>query len=93
VADLLADAATALRALAEGHENQLAVAPERAVMAPVKRPPLLSVRDVAEILGVDARTVRRWREERKLPPALTVGGIVRWERADIEAWIAARTAS
>lgn len=49
---------------------------------------LLGVPELAELLTVDAATVRRWRRENRLPPALVVGKTVRWRPEDIEAWIA-----
>lgn len=53
---------------------------------------LLSVADVARILGVGVRTIRRWRGEGKLPPALEFGGLLRWRRDAVEEWIAERGA-
>ena len=50
----------------------------------------VTVRDVAERLQVDTKTVRRWREEGKLPRALSVGGVVRWRPEAIDEWIAAQ---
>ena len=52
------------------------------------RRPLLSAVDVGKRVGVDAKTVRRWKSEGKLPPALVVAGVVRWEPDAIEASIA-----
>ena len=80
--------------------NQLAVSPERAVMAlspnetaaPMKPfSNLLSANDVAAILSVDAHTIRRWRTEGKLPPAIVVGGVVRWRSDAIERWVETQT--
>ena len=51
---------------------------------------LLSVQDLADRLGVDPKTVRRWRRDRVLPEALVVGGVVRWRPAMIDAWLASR---
>ena len=50
-------------------------------------PQLLTVADLAHRLRVDQKTVRRWREERRLPAALEVGGVIRWDPAVIDAWI------
>jgi len=48
---------------------------------------LLTVRDIAKRLSVCAKTVRRWREDGKLPPALQIGGIIRWRESDFNTWI------
>ena len=44
---------------------------------------LLTVRDVAEMLQISPRTVRRWREDGRLPRAIVIGGVTRWSRDDI----------
>jgi predicted site-specific integrase-resolvase len=46
------------------------------------------VNDVASQLSVGPRTVRRWRAEGRLPPAVEVAGIVRWRPEAIERWLA-----
>jgi len=48
---------------------------------------LLRVRDLAELLQVDERTVRRWRDERRLPEPVAIAGITRWRAEDVEAWL------
>ena len=48
---------------------------------------LLTAHDVAERLRVNAKTIRRWRESGRLPPAIELGGIVRWRARDIDAWL------
>lgn len=45
--------------------------------------PLLTEREVAELLGVSPRTVRRWRR-RGLLPSARIGGTVRVRRSDLE---------
>ena len=93
----------ALEELAAEAQNQLAAGPERALMCDVVEAPaaarstspavlgrLLSVEDVALLLSVKTRTVRRWRAEGKLPAAIAISGIVRWRAEVIEAWIADR---
>ena len=84
LAEVHAEAAQIYRELAE---IQLAAPPERALMDPVEPVRLLTARDVAERLRVDAKTVRRWRESGRLPPAIEIGGVVRWRTQDIDAWI------
>ena len=44
-------------------------------------------RALAERLDVDVRTVRRWRHEGRLPPALQIGRSVRWKRGEIEGMV------
>ena len=68
-------------------EVQLDVPPERALIEPVEPVCLLTARDVAERLQVDAKTVRRWRAEGKLPPPVKLGGVVRWLAEDLAVWL------
>lgn len=49
---------------------------------------LLDTQQVAAMLSVSINTVRRWREQGKLPPAISLFGRVRWRRADLVAFIA-----
>ena len=53
---------------------------------------LLSVRDLADRLGVDPKTVRRWRRDRVLPEALEIAGVIRWRREVVDQWILDREA-
>jgi predicted DNA-binding transcriptional regulator AlpA len=49
----------------------------------------LSEREVEEQYGINARTLQGWRTRKKGPPYLKVGGtLVRYNRAEFEAWIA-----
>ncbi len=83
--ETLAEAAQICRALAE---VQLAGSEKPRLMEGVhSAKPLLSVRDLAARLNIHPRTVRRWRGEGKLPPALEVGGVVRWQAEVVDAWI------
>ena len=50
--------------------------------------PLLSVTDVASLLGVTVKVVHDRR--RTLPPARRVDGRLCWLRSDIEGWLASR---
>ena len=50
--------------------------------------PLLAVAGLARIMIVIEKTVRRWRDEGRLPDAVEVGGVVRWRPEDIERWLA-----
>lgn len=98
VAGLLAELGQALEDLAQDAENQLAelARPERVSgaveTAPVAQPTarLLSAKDIADLVGVDAKTVRRWRSEATIPPAIEIGGVVRWRMTVIQEWLAAR---
>jgi predicted DNA-binding transcriptional regulator AlpA len=50
--------------------------------------PLLSIRDLAEILNVSRRVVEGLRSNGRLPkPDLTIGKMPRWKAATIRAWI------
>ena len=42
---------------------------------------------VAERLQVDPKTVRRWRQEERLPTPVTFGGVIRWRPEAIDAWL------
>lgn len=55
--------------------------------------PLLSTVEVAELLGVSAETVRRWRHERIELPFTRVGGVPRYWREDVERYLARRMVS
>jgi excisionase family DNA binding protein len=46
--------------------------------------PLLAVEDVAARLRVTVNSVRQMRARGKLPKAIKIGNLVRWESADIE---------
>jgi excisionase family DNA binding protein len=50
---------------------------------------LLDVHAVAELLNCSPRHVYRLFTSLRMPAPLKVGALVRWRRADIEAWIAA----
>ena len=48
---------------------------------------LMTPREVASALGVDSRTVDRWRREGRIASIETPGGQHRFRRADVEAHI------
>ncbi|MFT3733932.1 MAG: helix-turn-helix domain-containing protein [Rhodocyclaceae bacterium] len=58
---------------------------------PVKSEDILTVKEVADYLRVNQRTVYRLTVERKLP-GFKVGTTWRFKRSDIDAWIAAQSA-
>lgn len=48
---------------------------------------MLTAQDLSKLLQVDAKTVRRWRNDGHLPPALEIGGVIRWSVKTVEDWI------
>lgn len=52
---------------------------------------ILTDRDLAELLRVSTRTLRRWRGEGKVPPPLGIADAKepRWLAEEIEAWLRA----
>ncbi len=83
--------------LAEVLETELAGGAVQSVMASMpsamstELPKLLSTADLARVLGVDDRTVRRMRDRGDLPPAIDLGSVLRWRPEDVERWLAERT--
>ena len=51
--------------------------------------PLLSPREVGELLGISTGTLRSWRERNDGSAWLRVGKLVKYEKADLEVWLAA----
>ena len=51
------------------------------------RNPLLSARELAEMLNVRTTHVRRLRATGRLPRPLRIGGSLRWKLAEIREWI------
>lgn len=49
---------------------------------------LLDVQEVAEILKCSTRTVYRFADGGLMPRPTKLGALVRWNRAELEAWIA-----
>jgi predicted DNA-binding transcriptional regulator AlpA len=59
-------------------------------MPTTTRPPddrLLTEEDLAEMLRVTPRTVRRWRQKRTGPRVVRVMGAPRYWRSDVVAWV------
>ncbi len=50
-------------------------------------PRLIPAKAVAKILGVDVRTIHRYKSAGKLPKPFRFGGNVRWREDDILRWI------
>lgn len=52
--------------------------------------PMMSIDELAEVLGVSAPTIRGWRRAGEGPPAYRIGGQLRYSTADVAAWLATR---
>ena len=53
---------------------------------------LIEADELAAMLRIDIRTLRRWRHEGRLPKPIRGGRGLRWERRIIEKWIQERAA-
>lgn len=53
---------------------------------------LLSIKQLAEVLGVSYRSVlnTRSRNPEELPPAIIIAGVVRYRATDVDDWILSR---
>lgn len=51
---------------------------------------MMTVKQVAEALGVSERSVWRWSATGVLPPGVRIGSAVRWPRRRIEEWLEKR---
>jgi excisionase family DNA binding protein len=60
---------------------------------PNKQPELIGVADLAKLLGVSQRTVWSLRYRGELPAPFKLGGLIRWRRATVFAWLAEREAA
>jgi excisionase family DNA binding protein len=49
---------------------------------------LLDVRAVAALLDCSTRHVYRMHDAGRMPPAVRLGALIRWRRADLDAWLA-----
>jgi excisionase family DNA binding protein len=97
VVDVLAAASVALQQAAEHLQVHLAAGSETSPYALVDQrdaqpqlEPLLTVKDVAHLLSVKEKTVREWKAKGDLPEPFELGGVIRWERAEILDWLASR---
>lgn len=50
-------------------------------------PGLLSANDLVRLFQVDRKTIRRWRDEGRLPEPVQIGGVVRWHAGVLDAWL------
>jgi excisionase family DNA binding protein len=53
---------------------------------------LIGVTDVVELLEVSRSTVYRLMERHDFPKAIKVGGSVRWDFKEVDAWVEAQKA-
>jgi predicted DNA-binding transcriptional regulator AlpA len=51
---------------------------------------LLRIHEVSELTGVPVNTLRSWRQSETGPQATRLGGLLVWDRAEVEAWVAER---
>ena len=51
---------------------------------------MMTVKQVAEALGVSERSVWRWSSDGTLPPGIRIGASVRWPERSIREWLARR---
>jgi len=52
--------------------------------------PLLDAQGLAALLGINTRTLRRWRHEGRVPRPLRGKGPLRWSRVAVEGWLEER---
>ncbi|WLD13111.1 helix-turn-helix transcriptional regulator [Planctellipticum variicoloris] len=50
---------------------------------------LLTVRQVAELLVCSPRHVYRLSDAGRMPRPVRLGGLIRWQKSEIDAWLAA----
>lgn len=49
---------------------------------------LMTIKDLADRLTCSTRTLRRLHDSGRMPAAIRLGNLLRWDRAVIERWIA-----
>jgi predicted DNA-binding transcriptional regulator AlpA len=52
---------------------------------------LIDEKQLCADLGISSVTATKWRAKAEGPPFIKVGRLVRYRRADVEAWLASRT--
>lgn len=50
--------------------------------------PYWTTQEVSDFTRVPVGTLRQWRHARRGPRSVTIGGRVRYRKADVQAWIA-----
>ena len=53
--------------------------------------PFIDEKRLCADLGISSVTATKWRAKAEGPPFIKVGRLVRYRRADVEAWLASRT--
>lgn len=53
----------------------------------MSRPPLLTARQVAELLGLSVESVLRWHRAGRLPGFRLANGVLRFDPDEIDAWL------
>jgi predicted DNA-binding transcriptional regulator AlpA len=88
---LLADIAVRLaRHLEDGLAYLGGAEPHATVSPPSTASDLLEADELAALLKIDIRTLRRWRREDKVPKPLRGKGPLRWSRTAVETWLRER---
>lgn len=49
---------------------------------------LLDINELAEVLGIPVRTIRKWRYEGKGPACIKIGKYIRWHPNEVDRWLA-----
>lgn len=71
----------------ENLPNQLASLAEQGAHEPAVLKTVMTQREVLDLVGVDGRTLRRWRHEGRFPEPIQSGGRkLLWRRRDVERW-------
>jgi prophage regulatory protein len=65
--------------------------PIRATAKLENDPLLLTSRDLRNTLGISAGTLYRWVKDGSFPRQIHVGSLARWTKAEVDAWLQART--
>ena len=77
----------------EGHTTHVSGQSHHEIVASVNAGRLLTIRDLSARLAVSVDTAHKLRARGVLPPAVKIGGSVRWEPEVVDAWIAAQRES
>jgi len=77
--------------LARGPVESVTVVSEPPCQNATRQEAYLTERAVAELLGLSAGLLRKWRLFRTGPPYLKLGRLVRYSRADVLVWIKEQT--
>lgn len=91
LAELHAELAAVYGRLAQSGGDQLANLRATRLMDSVtadRATSLMTADEFAELLRIDARTLRTMRNAGEIPAAIQIGSRPRWRRADVEAWLA-----